>query len=96
MKVKVFYAAGTNRHANLTADLPDGATVKDAIERSGILKQFPEIDLGTQKVGVFSKLVKLDAAVADGDRVEIYRPIICDPKTVKRRPKAEGDGAGED
>lgn len=89
MKVSVFYAS-TSRHANLGADLPDGATVKDAIERSGILKRFPEIDLETQKVGVFGKAVKLDAALADGDRVEIYRPIICDPKTVHRRPKAEG------
>jgi len=91
MKVGVFYAS-TSRHANLSADLPDGATIQDAIERSGILKQFPEIDLATQKVGVFGKFVKLDAAVEDGDRVEIYRPIICDPKTVKRRPKAEGSG----
>lgn len=89
MKVGVFYAS-TSRHANLTVELPDGACIKDAIERSGILKQFPEIDLETQKVGVFGKLGKLDGAVADGDRVEIYRPIICDPKTVKRRPKAEG------
>ena len=89
MKVGVFYAS-TSRHANLSADLPDGATVRDAIERSGILKRFPEIDLETQKVGIFGKPVKLDAALADGDRVEIYRPITCDPKTVHRRPKAEG------
>lgn len=90
MKVGVFYAS-TTRHANLTVDLPDGATVKDAIDKSGIVKQFPEIDLETQKTGIFGKLVKLDAAVAEGDRVEIYRPIICDPKTVKRKPKGEGD-----
>lgn len=93
MKVGVFYASAT-RHANLTVNLADGATVQDAIEKSGILKQFPEIDLATQKAGVYGKLVKLDAAVADGDRVEIYRPIVCDPKAVKRKPKAEG--AGED
>ncbi len=91
MKVGVFYAS-ISRQANLTVDLPEGATIKDAIERSGILKQFPEIDLEQQKVGVFSKLSKLDATVEDGDRVEIYRPIICDPKTVKRRPKGEGSG----
>ncbi|MBS4097446.1 MAG: RnfH family protein [Sulfuricella sp.] len=95
MKVGVFYAS-TTRHANLSADLPDGATVKDAIEKSGILKQFPEIDVATAKAGIFSKLVKLDSAVADGDRVEIYRPITCDPKTVKRRPKGEGDGDAEE
>lgn len=91
MKVGVFYAS-TTRHASLSADLPDAATVRDAIEKSGILKQFPEIDMATAKAGIYGKLVKLDAAVADGDRVEIYRPIICDPKTVKRRPKPEGAG----
>ena len=90
MKVGVFYAS-PSRHANLAVDLPDGATVKDAIERSGILKQFPEIDLETQKVGVFSKLAKLDASIEDGDRVEIYRALTVDPKTVKRRAKADGE-----
>ncbi|MGE5028090.1 MAG: RnfH family protein, partial [Betaproteobacteria bacterium] len=75
----------------LTVEVPDGATIGDAIERSGILRQFPEIDLEQQKVGIFGKLAKLDAALADGDRVEIYRPITCDPKTVRRKAKAEGE-----
>ena len=60
-----------------------------------ILKQFPEIDLEKQKVGIFSKLSKLDAVLSEGDRVEIYRPITCDPKTVQRKAKA-GDAASED
>lgn len=93
MKVGVAYAS-PRRQVWLNVDLPDGATVKDAIERSGVLRQFPEIDLEQQKIGVFSKLVSLDAALEDGDRVEIYRPIICDPKTVRRRAKPEG-GEGE-
>ena len=75
----------------LTIDVPDGATVGDAIERSGILRMFPHIDLGTQKVGIFGKIVKTEAALHPGDRVEIYRPITCDPQTVPRR-----DGVGED
>ena len=66
-------------------ELPDGATVMDAIEASGILGKFPEIDLEEQKVGIFGKLTKLDAALNDGDRVEIYRPIIADPDMVERR-----------
>lgn len=89
MKVGIAYAT-SSRQVWLNVEVPDGATIKDAIERSGILKQFPEIDLEQQKVGVFSKLSKLDAVLEDGDRVEIYRPIICDPKTVRRRPKPEG------
>lgn len=77
----------------LTIEVPDDAKVRDAIERSGILRQFPHIDLETQKVGVFGKLVKLDAALRPGDRVEIYRPITCDPQTVPRR---DGFGSEEE
>lgn len=75
----------------LTIEVPDESTVRDAIERSGILRQFPQIDLETQKVGIFGRLVRLDAKPRPGDRIEIYRPITCDPQTVPRR-----DGAGED
>ena len=75
----------------LTIDVPDGATVSDAIERSGILRMFPHIDLSTQKVGIFGKIVKAEAALRPGDRVEIYRPITCDPQTVPRR-----DGSGDE
>jgi uncharacterized protein len=73
----------------LTIEVPEGSTVKDAIERSGVLKQFPHIDLAKQKVGVFSKVVKLDTALRAGDRVEIYRAITCDPQTVPRRDFGE-------
>lgn len=69
----------------LNIEVPEGSTVKDAIERSGVLKQFPHIDLAKQKVGVFSKVVKLDTPLRSGDRVEIYRAITCDPQTVPRR-----------
>ena len=90
MKIGIAYAL-PSRQVWLDVDVPEGATIMDAIERSNILKKFPEIDLEQQKVGVFSKISKLDAVLVDGDRVEIYRPIICDPKTVRRRPKAEGE-----
>lgn len=77
----------------LNIEVPESATVKDAIDRSGILKLFPHIDLESQKVGVFGKLVKLDAGLRAGDRIEIYRPIICDPQTVPRR---DMEGAEDD
>ena len=75
----------------LNIEVPDDATVVAAIDKSGILKMFPQIDLATQKIGIFGRLVKPDAALRPGDRIEIYRPIICDPLTVPRR-----DGAGDD
>lgn len=62
-------------------EVPDGSTVQQVIEYSGLLTRFPQIDLDTQRVGIFSKLAK----VAEGDRIEIYRPITADPETVERR-----------
>jgi hypothetical protein len=73
----------------LQLDVPDGATVREVIERSGVLQQFPQIDLDAQKVGVYSKVVKLDTPLRAGDRVEIYRAITCDPQTVPRRDTPE-------
>ena len=71
----------------LKLEVPDGSTVKEVIEKSGLLTMFPEIDLDTQKVGIFGKLTKLDAVVQEGNRVEIYRPITADPETVERRDR---------
>ena len=92
MQIGVAYSEITGQ-IWLTTEVPDDSTVRDAIEKSGILKMFPTIDLGAQKVGIFGRLVKLDAALKPGDRVEIYRPITCDPQTVPRR---DGVGADED
>ena len=69
----------------LKLEVPDGSTVEEAIEHSGLLKQFPDIDLNTQKVGIFGKLTKLTARVAEGDRIEVYRDITADPETVECR-----------
>jgi len=70
-------------------EVPDDSNVEKVIELSGILKQYPEIDLSNQKVGIFGKIAKLDAEVKEGDRIEIYRQITADPKTVQRRQVAE-------
>ncbi|CAM4101352.1 RnfH family protein [Vibrio neonatus] len=60
-------------------------TVEQIIERSGLLTLFPEIDLSVNKVGVFSRNIKLDAVVRDKDRIEIYRPLLADPKEIRRK-----------
>lgn len=90
MQVGVTYSE-PGRQLWLDIEVPEGATVREAIARSGILAQFPHIDLETQKVGVFGRLVKPDTVLRAGDRVEIYRPIVCDPQTVPRRDLGEGE-----
>jgi len=90
MQIGVAYSEPGNQ-IWMTIEAPDESTVREGIERSGILKQFPHIDLDTQKVGIFGKLVKLDAPLRAGDRIEIYRAIVCDPQTVPRKDGAEAE-----
>lgn len=73
MRIGVVYAGPVQVLKNI--EVEDGATVESAIEHSGMLSLFPEIDLGKLKVGVFGRFVKMDTALKDGDRVEIYRKI---------------------
>ena len=82
MKVSVTYAL-PDRQAWLEVEVPDHATVRDAIELSGITRTFPALDLHTQKVGIFSKTVSLEARLEPGQRVEIYRPITADPQALR-------------
>ena len=66
-------------------NLGTGMTVQDAIEQSGILQRYPDIDLSANRVGIFGKLVKLDQVLKERDRIEIYRPLQADPKEVRRQ-----------
>lgn len=77
-------------------EVPDDSNVKEAIELSGILLRFPDINLKKQKVGIFGKMVKLNTILKEGDRVEIYRPITVDPKTVPKRKIDDDDEDDED
>lgn len=69
----------------LTLKIPQGSNINQAINRSGVLKHFPEIDLSVNKVGVFSKIQPLDTLLCEGDRIEVYRPLEADPKEARRR-----------
>ncbi len=71
-------------------DLPSETIVEQAIEISGLLKKFKEIELGKNKVGIFSKPCTLKTKLRDGDRVEIYRPLIADPKKIRKQRAAKG------
>ncbi len=67
-----------------------GATVAEALRLSGVLEKYPEIDLSKNKLGIYGKLSKADALLRDKDRVEIYRPLIADPKEIRRQRAQQG------
>lgn len=93
--VEVAYALPQKQEV-LSLKVKPGATVSQAIEQSGILADFPEIDLVSAKVGIFGKQAKLDAVLRDKDRVEIYRPLIADPKEIRKKRAAEGKGTKQE
>jgi putative ubiquitin-RnfH superfamily antitoxin RatB of RatAB toxin-antitoxin module len=84
MNVGVCYAE-VDRQLWMRIEAPDSSTIEETITLSGLLKLYPEINLGSQKVGIFGKIAALDTPVNEGDRVEIYRQITVDPQTVQRR-----------
>lgn len=84
IEVEVAYAA-PQRQITKTVALPAGSNVEQAIRASGLLDEFPEIDLALQRVGVFGEFARLDESLHGGERVEIYRSLIADPKEARRR-----------
>jgi putative ubiquitin-RnfH superfamily antitoxin RatB of RatAB toxin-antitoxin module len=98
--VEVAYATPQEQRI-ISLEVVPGATLRQAIEQSGILEHFSDIDPANAKVGIFGKLKKLDETLRAGDRVEIYRPLIADPKQVRKQRAAAGKamkkgGAGRD
>jgi putative ubiquitin-RnfH superfamily antitoxin RatB of RatAB toxin-antitoxin module len=71
-------------------DVAEGTTLEEAVRLSGVLEKFPEIDLANAKVGIWNKAAELTAMLREKDRVEIYRPLIADPKEVRRKRAEEG------
>ena len=78
----------------LNLSVEEGTTVEQAIVVSGMLTEFSEIDLSTNKVGIWNKAAKLTDILADLDRIEIYRPMIADPKEVRKRRAAKAKEEG--
>ena len=89
IQVEVAYAK-PDAQVIIPVDAAEGITLEQAIEQSGILSQFPEIDLSQNKVGIFGKISKKDQVLRNHDRVEIYRPLIADPKEVRKQRAKEG------
>jgi putative ubiquitin-RnfH superfamily antitoxin RatB of RatAB toxin-antitoxin module len=89
MNIEVAYAL-ENKQTLLNIEVPEGISLKQAIEDSGILVLYPQINLSKDKTGIFGKIAKLDVVLRDKDRVEIYRPLIADPKQVRKERAAQG------
>ncbi len=98
INVEVCYAMLAKQEL-VRVKLTAGATLQQGLEASGLLGKHPEIDIKKNKFGIWNKLSKLDAVLRDQDRIEIYRPLIADPKEVRKQRAAEGKvmkkGAGD-
>lgn len=98
LKIEIVYAQAAEQTL-LSLQVEAGTTVQQAIEASGMLTKHPEIDLAKNKLGIFAKLTKPDVVLRDRDRIEIYRPLLADPKEVRKKRAAEGKvmkkGSGE-
>lgn len=84
ISVEVIYVVSAEQQSSIMLQVPMDGTVEEAIRKSGILKQFPKIDLQKNKVGIFGQLATLTTALRDGDRIEIYKPLLIDPKHARR------------
>ncbi len=87
--VEVAYA-NPEQQVIVALEMQEGVTVEQAIQASGLLNRFPEIDATDLKVGVFGSVCKLDQPLRQADRVEIYRPLIHDPKEARRQRAVKG------
>jgi uncharacterized protein len=87
--IEVAYAT-PEQQVIVALDLPENSTLETAINASGLLLRFPEINLSATAVGIFGKLCELNQLLKTGDRVEIYRPLHNDPKEARRQRAAKG------
>lgn len=96
IQIEVAYAT-PDKQQIIPLRVREGMTVEECIAQSNIVRYFPEINLDEQKVGIWSKAVKLDHVPRDGDRIEIYRPLIADPKAIRRKraERAKDDGRAD-
>jgi len=95
MIVEVAYAM-PYKQSLISIEIKNGSTLKEAIEASGILETFEQIDLAKDRVGIFAKFASLDTILRDKDRVEIYRPLVADPKKARKDRAAEGKAMQSD
>jgi putative ubiquitin-RnfH superfamily antitoxin RatB of RatAB toxin-antitoxin module len=87
LRVEVVYALPGAQDA-VSLEIAPGSTLRDAVQASGLIARHPEIDLDRQKIGVYGKVKAADAPAAQGDRIEVYRALLVEPKEARRRRAA--------
>lgn len=94
MRIEVVYSPREREVDRVELVLDEGSTVRQALQASGVLQRHPGIDLSLQRTGIWSRSCRLDDALRDGDRVELYRPLQVDPKEARRqRQRRQGRAA---
>lgn len=89
IKIEMVYAL-PHEQTLLKLEVPANSTIADALRLSGLAEKHPEIDLEKGKFGLYGKLSKTDTVLREKDRIEIYRPLLADPKEVRRKRAEEG------
>jgi len=90
IRVQVCYATPTSVFLR-DVTVARGATLEQAVAQSGLLQEVPDVDLSAMQVGIYAKKKTLDTVLREHDRIEIYRPLIADPKNARRRKKNRGE-----
>ncbi len=88
ISISVAYALPDNSFWQ-TLHVDKGTTAREAVEKSGVLELFSELKADSLTLGIYARPVKPDQVLAEGDRVEIYRPLLVDPRTVPRKAKTK-------
>lgn len=96
VNIEVVYAL-PEKQVLLALKVASGSSIEQALQQSGVLRRFPELDLATMKVGIYSRIVPLTTALAGGERIEIYRPLTADPREMRRKraEKAKDEGRAD-
>ncbi len=94
ISIEVVFAL-SERQRLVTVALASGATAREAVDKSGIAREFPQQDFSACRLGIWGRLIEDSQLLQDGDRVEIYRPLNIDPREARRRLAAEGKSMGQ-
>lgn len=96
VNIEVVYAL-PEKQVLLSLKVASGSSIEQALQQSGVLRRFPELDLAMMKVGIYSRIVPLTTALVGGERIEIYRPLTADPREMRRKraEKAKDEGRAD-